>query len=154
MSLYTWWRKRWFPIVLPPSAGSYGAMTASVLCFKLQAHIFKWWTSKKWMTAQSTVWRPFFQSSDSQLILLHSGLRIFLLWFNERCQLCRVSLFLTQQFERREFLGTNTNKLGAYTIVHKGYQKNSPANKRNRNLWTHESGGFSSCFFVHITHRT
>jgi hypothetical protein len=70
-----------------------------------------------------------------QLLLLHSGLRIFLLWFNERCQLCRVSLSLTQQCERRELLGTNTIKLGAYTIVHKGYQKNSPANKRNRNMF-------------------
>lgn len=68
----------------------------------------------------------FLQSSDSQLILLHSGFIIFLLWFNERCQLCRVSLLLSRQCERREFLGTNSNKLGAYTIVHKGYQKNSP----------------------------
>ena len=93
----------------------------------------------------------FLQSSDSQLILLHSGLRLFWLWFNERCQLCRVSLWLTQQCEKREFLGTNTNKLGAYIILRSGCQKNSHANKRNCNVRTHERGGFSSCFCVHIT---
>ena len=103
--------------------------------------------------------QAFLQSSDSQLILLHSGFIIFLLWFNERCQLCRVSPLLTRQCERREFLGTNSNKLWAYTIVHKGYQKNSPASKRNRSVRTHKWGGFSSCFCVHITcfgttHRT
>jgi hypothetical protein len=76
----------------------------------------------------------FLLSSDSQQIRMHSNFVTFLLWFNERYQLCGVSLWLTQRYERRRFLDTNKNKIGVYIIVRRDCQNNSPANKRNRNV--------------------